>query len=421
MYGALQKIFERLHAFADGKREDFISLHPFTIAFYGAGRLVEHELISELERLSTNSKFRADVFSLYMSARNDERRSLETDLAKRPEDRATKLYYQFSMEVLRPKLLALDFKAMIALMNEEFIEYTGYLEIFSKIYAEFHSDSGEKFIADNYCWYQIGMMLYCRWREEKNREIYINQSMSHKVSDEYAKVGIDVSSVDLQFSKYKILSLAPDLIISNEKDSQTMYHTKIKRHFWINVPRRLLLALEALKAQNLYEQIAFNITMITDTIPMMEDMERGEKLKINLAAMPDVSRFYSSDSFNDNLTIVHDRAWNSLAFEELRSDYYIAEDRVVTQVVHLEYKVLDGRTYITHLDHELIAYTLDEYEKRLIDLTQKGSAGKVKSFKIDSALIPFDFKYEGDWFLLIVLDSYFINYEIIQEVFEGLA
>lgn len=123
-------------------------------------------------------------------------------------------------------------------------------------------------------------MLYCRWRAEKNRESYIDQRISQRVSDEYTRVGIDISSVDLQFSKYEILSLTPDLLISNDKDSQTVYHTKIQKYFWINVPRRLLWALKALKAQNFYKQIAFNITMITDMIPMMEDMERGEKLKL---------------------------------------------------------------------------------------------------------------------------------------------
>lgn len=76
-------------------------------------------------------------------------RSLEADLAERPEDRATQLCYQFSMEVLRSKLLALDFSAVIELMSEGG-EYTGCLEIYNKIYAEFHSGSGDKIIAGSY-------------------------------------------------------------------------------------------------------------------------------------------------------------------------------------------------------------------------------------------------------------------------------
>lgn len=72
MYGSLQKIFDNLDAFAEGRRQDFLSFHPFTIAFYGARKLVECELIPELERLSLDSVFRTDIFSLYMSTRSDE-------------------------------------------------------------------------------------------------------------------------------------------------------------------------------------------------------------------------------------------------------------------------------------------------------------------------------------------------------------
>lgn len=79
-----------------------------------------------------------------------------------------------------------------------------------------------------------------------------------------------------------------------------------------------------------------------------------------------------------------------------------------------------GGNYITHLDHELIACTLDKYEIRLNSLAQKGSAGKVKGFEIDNVMTPYDLKHEGDWFLLIALDAYFLNHEVIQEVFEGL-
>ena len=52
--------------------------------------------------------------------------------------------------------------------------------------------------------------------------------------------------------------------------------------------------------------------------------------------------------------------------------------------------IKDGdETYITHLDHEFIFYTVDEYEARINNVHQKGTVRpRMKSFKIDNAKIP---------------------------------
>ena len=98
-------------------------------------------------------------------------------------------------------------------------------------------------------------------------------------------------------------------------------------------------------------------------------------------------------------------------------------------MIHLQYKTEDNETYITHLDHEYIFYTIEEYEKRLGEYNQKGTAKRrMKSFKIDQARIPFNYQCkiykkdnsgsENELFLYFVLDSYFKHKDLLKEYFQ---
>lgn len=55
----------------------------------------------------------------------------------------------------------------------------------------------------------------------------------------------------------------------------------------------------------------------------------------------------------------------NITFEELCKNFEVYNDMVVTQVVHLQYKKEGNCTYITHLDHEYVFYTIDEYDNRM--------------------------------------------------------
>ena len=75
----------------------------------------------------------------------------------------------------------------------------------------------------------------------------------------------------------------------------------------------------------------------------------------------------------------------------LCEDFDIYANMIVTQVIHLQYSLECGNTYITHLEYEYIFYSVDEHEKRLGNVAQKGEVQtRLKSFKIDNAKIPFD-------------------------------
>ena len=74
-------------------------------------------------------------------------------------------------------------------------------------------------------------------------------------------------------------------------------------------------------------------------------------------------------------------------------------------------------TFINHLDHELIVYSLEEYDDKIKDIKGKGSKGKIKSFKIDESKIPFFYKSNKGYFLYQVLDAYFNHKDLLREYF----
>lgn len=108
---------------------------------------------------------------------------------------------------------------------------------------------------------------------------------------------------------------------------------------------------------------------------------------------------------------------NEITFEELEYDFDTFSDYIMTQAVHLEFFVNNGGFFIKHLDHEIIFYTFDEYDKRLSDIKQKGKAQKrQKTFKIDDSTIPF-LENGTPAFLIKVLYTYFSNKELLNEYF----
>jgi hypothetical protein len=243
---------------------------------------------------------------------------------------------------------------------------------------------------------------------------------SSAIYEEYKKIDVDLKNTDNQFSKYSLLSLNNNISILNDKDSQTILDKRIQKFFWINIPRKLLSTVELMIKEKMVERIAFQIDYISESVPLMEEMEYGSPLKLNLSELPKISSFYSSEDYGNKLWIKHDKSKKSLTFEETLEDFdTVGEDTIATQVIHLEYYMLEDSYFINHLDHEYIIYDWEEYDKRLNNAETKGHK-KIKTFKIDEAKIPFEFKIDHEYFLYQVLDSYLKNKELISEYFEKL-
>lgn len=165
---------------------------------------------------------------------------------------------------------------------------------------------------------------------------------------------------------------------------------------------------------------------------LQEAIERGEQFDLANLGSFSVSRLYS-DSYDDCLWVVIDP--QNITFEELCEDYEFDGDMIITQVVHLEYTSSEDGSFITHLDHEYIFYTIEQYDERLHNPSQKGEAKtRMKSFKIDNSKIPFDYTCENKRkdeigndlpvqqvpFLFFVLESYFKHKDLLFEYFQKL-
>lgn len=311
---------------------------------------------------------------------------------------------------IKDKLLVTTFDDVVRFIESEYLSRIN-------IYESFMGNEYLDYLQKNFKYIGTIELLYNERNRVKGFLDKLNQACSADLAAEYKVIGIDLENIDNQFSKYKLLSLSDDMAILNDKYSQTIQDEKIGKYFCIEVPRKLLLTIEQLISNNYLTNIAFRIDLISEDIPLMEERERGSPLTIDVKSLPNISRFYSLDKYDDSLWVQHDKVKRSLTFEETLQDFKtINENEIVTQVIHLEYKEIDGKYFIHHLDHEYIIYTLDEYSNRTTDVTQKGHK-KVKTFKIDNAEIPFYFKRENEYFLYQVLDAYLENKKLISEYF----
>lgn len=220
-------------------------------------------------------------------------------------------------------------------------------------------------------------------------------------------------------------------------DPPRIYDRSVDKTFFTkNIPLHLLKKLSEMMSKGMVSDLAVRLLNEPGYKGKMsceylaEALERGKQFDfVNLGSYS-VSKLYST-KYEDCLWVVIDP--ENIIFEELCEDFETFEDMVVTQVVHLQYKNLAGEICITHLDHEYIFYTLDEYGKRMRDVTQKGTAKqRMKSFKIDNSKIPFDFRceisrkdedgndlpVEKEQFLCYVLECYFKHKDLLSEYFQ---
>lgn len=169
-----------------------------------------------------------------------------------------------------------------------------------------------------------------------------------------------------------------------------------------------------------------------ETEEVMEEIERGRIFSlVNLPC--GIARLYSQN-YEDALWVIVDET--NITFEELCENFQVNGDNVVTQVIHLQYRREPTGIYITHLDQEYIFYTEDEFDVRRRNPRKKGAAhARLKSFKIDSSRISFDFAHTVQWkdqtgnllppvrlpFLCYVLDCYFQHKDLLQEYFQNLT
>lgn len=309
------------------------------------------------------------------------------------------------------------------------LEYESEKEIF-KYYKKELSWFLEIFLAHNSEWEEeilsnlIHLCLmesdFWDYFEKINKENIIKNHLYDEIILKYKEIEIDILIEDHEFYKNKLNSVNEYTNIICNRANRYLQDKRLDIYFCLPVPRFLLEALDSYCNTGLIEKLAFRIDRMTKSFFVFDSFDYGAKLKNDILNLPDLSRFFDLDNYQDALWIKHNKIKKHLTFEETCDDFELFDDSIVTQLIHLEYFIENEEYYIRHLDHEYILYSLDKYHERLENSEIKGHK-KVKTFKIDDSRIPFFSKYKNEYFLFIVLNSFFENKGLLKEYFENIS
>ncbi|MBK5374375.1 hypothetical protein JFT81_06990 [Pseudomonas sp. TH43] len=271
--------------------------------------------------------------------------------------------------------------------------------------------------------------------EERERRRYMREPQrSTQLYQYYKAADVDLLETDAQYSKYHLYSATENTELLIGIPNRIFDPQRPLQLFIENTPEHVLWLFERLRNEGLIKDLALlasnDVLIETDkhifvtlgyeivTVPLtMHNLPRqpdGAVLRTVLrkssspndrtAVSPSVSFFYGPDS--------EDKIWcsitaDSMTFEEIAHVPELLEDCAVTRMIHLEYFIDGGRLFVSHIDHEFIFYTHEEFDLRADDFSQKGNARKrLKTFKIDRSAIPFILD-DGTFFVHTLIDACF--------------
>ncbi|VWB28583.1 hypothetical protein BLA6863_01204 [Burkholderia lata] len=266
--------------------------------------------------------------------------------------------------------------------------------------------------------------------DNKYNKVDSKENLIHQY---YMSIDVDIEKIDKQFRKYDLYSVDDDCEIFVALPSRIIDKSN-NLQFIVEMQKALLQMLVDAKESGYIEDLAL-------LAKSQNPIESDERISILLGTdrTPVPPKIY--DIFYDNFPLVvrdviesrsvsedelfsseviykfheiecEDAIWvfsrgNSVEFEEILGDPEVLEDCVVTQMIHLEYVIDDGRVKISHIDHEYLFYGYEEYDQRLRDYNQRAGAKKrIKTFKVDRSRLPLVFE-DGTFSLYAVLDAYF--------------
>ena len=252
-------------------------------------------------------------------------------------------------------------------------------------------------------------------------------SFQQPLIDTLYKDRFDKSSA---YGKWGLIPIDEERFYCVNDEPVRIYDKSVNRTIFIMINRPLALIFNELITNQYIGTISFR--GINNRIyngenhfsTISEAVEKGRIFSFDLSNLPHVTKLFRESSYADTLWVLKDDS--NITFEELCNSFHTDNDTIVTQMIHLEY----NSNNITHLDHEFIFYTLEEYELRINNPYSKGNARKrVKTFKIDKSSIPMNypcqmFTKQGSSlteievpFLYFVLDNYFEHKELLTEYF----
>lgn|GEM_PF-1092861 len=260
---------------------------------------------------------------------------------------------------------------------------------------------------------------------------------SHKIN---AKKNISIHNFEMsEATRKEVMKIYPN---ENVFDRYNLFHFDTSRHILgykelnfirdinnysktmcVRVSSPILEFLDKNLKNNTITELALQITdVIEGPTPAFEDVQKGKYFEWKLGNLPASTVLFDikSNNYEKKLVVLVDKSATktSVTFECLIDDLNISDNlEVLTNLVHLEVTNKDGTEVISHIDHEYIVYSSEEYDMHLKDFSAKGSK-KIKTFKLDNATIPFNSRFNGVpslFFILMGCMEY--NHDLIREYF----
>lgn len=293
--------------------------------------------------------------------------------------------------------------------------------------------SGQDIINYSYVYY-LDILYKSFLSERSSSDKYTKpKKCNNKLFKYYQSLNVDLQESDTQFDKYDLLSVnssseiivgLPSRVLDKENNVQ----------FMVDLPEPLLHLLKYLLDNALIGSLSL---LVDASVPfetseeifillgnnepqkpvLLNDLVQGIRdcnITKYIAQKPDNDETFPLNTYSGRY---YDSSKDSIWFfvgerdiyiEEILNEPILLEDCIVTQLVHIEYYMNGKDLYISHLDHEYIFYSYEEFDSRLCDNKIKGSARKrIKTLKIDSSNLP-----------LVVNDDVLVLNTIIDSFFE---
>ena len=346
------------------------------------------------------------------------------NLALSPEQcRSLWKWHKRDRNYLRKQLSINNIDNYISMYNKEAFQsfYSiGMDSIYLKlIYAKALS---YEYLSENAIYHRICDVLLNKYKKDYEREnfdyktLMTSEVIKSELKDIYGENPLckyDLFKIDLE--THHIVNQEMSYILDSDNYGNYLVIDGSKK--------RIIEIFKDLIDKNYIKDISFKIECITDRVVALEDLKYGQKFSLNLADLPNVSVFYDMQNPEDNIWVNVREEKNkkySITFEETLDDTFYDKDlNVITNLVHLEVTRNNDLDVISHIDHEYIIYDVDTYMERLKDSSIKGEH-KVKTFKIDNAAIPLNYRYGNSNVLFIIINECMNNKNLVKEYFQKL-
>lgn len=281
---------------------------------------------------------------------------------------------------------------------------------------------------------EVNGLIYIYYGYEEYSKF--ENSVYNSNKDNISKIYNNLTKKIPAFSKYGLLPIDASRELMCIEPPRIYDKTINKTLFLKNIPINVANKFYELLQKNVISEISVRVSnnIIFDNKNdfsfLLEEVERGVVFSLRNIGLYDVTKLYSYNIGDCIWIIVDDE---NITFEEICDDFDIYDNKIVTQVIHLQYSKEDTDIIITHLDHEYIFYTEDEYSIRINNPHQKGEAAhRIKSFKIDKSRIPFTDPCNVECkdnngeninniqvpFIYFVLENYFKHKDLLNEYFQ---